>query len=76
VNSEFSQKFTKTYSKYFTYEEKKPVRPQSRYPRAPREPGFKLVKPQLHLTIGRYTSAYIRKPADDSDKENYCFSQY
>jgi hypothetical protein len=36
-----------------------PVRPQSRYPRAPREPGSTLFQPQLHFPIGRYTSAYI-----------------
>jgi hypothetical protein len=40
-----------------------PVRPQSRYPRAPRETGSTLFQPQLHLLIGRYTSVYIRKPS-------------
>jgi hypothetical protein len=44
-----------------------PVRPQSRYLRAPRESGSTLFQPQLHLPAGRYTSAYIRKPADESD---------
>jgi hypothetical protein len=44
-----------------------PVRPQSRYLRALLEPGSTLFQPQLHLPAGRYTSAYIRKPADESD---------
>jgi hypothetical protein len=44
-----------------------PVRPQSRYPRAPREPGSTLSQPQLHPSIGHCTFAYIRKLADESD---------
>jgi hypothetical protein len=44
-----------------------PVRPQSLYHLAPREPGSTLFKPQFHPPIGLYTSAYIRKPADESD---------
>jgi hypothetical protein len=43
------------------------VRPQSRYPRAPRDPRPTLFQHQLHPPTGRYTSAYIRKPADESD---------
>jgi hypothetical protein len=39
----------------------------TRYPRALRETGSKLFQPQLHSKIGRYTSAYIRKPADEFD---------
>jgi hypothetical protein len=43
------------------------VSPQSRYPRAPREAGSTLFQPQLDRPIVRYTSsAYIRKPADES----------
>jgi hypothetical protein len=41
------------------------VRPQNRYPRALREPKSTLF--QLHPPIGRYTSVYIRQPADESD---------
>jgi hypothetical protein len=44
-----------------------PLRPQSRYPRAPRETGSTLIQPQLNPPIGRYYSAYICKPADESD---------
>jgi hypothetical protein len=44
-----------------------PVRPQSRYPRAPRDTGSTLSQPQLHPPTSRYTSAYIRKPADEFD---------
>jgi hypothetical protein len=43
------------------------VRPPARYPRAPRGTGSTLFQPQLHSTIVRYTSAYIRKSADESD---------
>jgi hypothetical protein len=43
------------------------VRPHSRYPRALREPRSTLFQPQLHPPIGRYTSVYIRQPADESD---------
>jgi hypothetical protein len=35
--------------------------------RAPSETGSSLLQPQLHSTTGRYTYAYIRKPADESD---------
>jgi hypothetical protein len=45
-----------------------PVRPQSRYPRAPRETGSTLFKPQLHPPIDRYTSVHIRKLVDESDE--------
>jgi hypothetical protein len=45
-----------------------PIRPQSRYPRAPSEPGSTLFQPQLHSPIGRYTSAYIRKPKCDANE--------
>jgi hypothetical protein len=40
--------------------------PHSRYPRAPRELGSTLFQAQLHPPIGHYTSAYIRKPVDES----------
>jgi hypothetical protein len=42
-----------------------PVRPQSRYPRAPRETEFTLSQPQLHPPTSHYSNAYIRKPADE-----------
>jgi hypothetical protein len=44
-----------------------PARPQYRYPLALRETGSTLFQPQLHPPIGRYTSVYILKPADESD---------
>jgi hypothetical protein len=42
------------------------VRPPTCYTRAPRETESTLFQPQLHSTIGRYTSAYIRKPEPDA----------
>jgi hypothetical protein len=52
-----------------------PFRSQSRYPRAPREPGSTLFQPQLHPPIGRYTSSYIRKPVDDIFLDNRALTE-
>jgi hypothetical protein len=41
-------------------------RPPTSYPRVPRETESTLFQPQLLSTIGRYTSAYIRKPEPDA----------
>jgi hypothetical protein len=43
------------------------IRPLTCYPRALREMISTLFKPQLHFTKTCYTSAYIFKPANESD---------
>jgi hypothetical protein len=55
-----------------------PVRPQSRYPRAPREPGFTLFQPQLQFVKGFLLKMFLKKnPLKMSEflKNKYFFNE-